>query len=101
MHRCVKFALANKRGAMYERSRLKVEPRSTSRLIKKPKNGLLPNFSPDLTRNRQIWLFYPEKWIFFKKLGTLLNQFAPGDFAEKDVLKILEWFSGHCPAIKS
>ena len=41
--------------------------------IKKPKNGLLPTFSPDLTWNRQIWLFYPEKWIFFKKFGTLLN----------------------------
>ena len=44
-----------------------------SYLIKKPKNGLLPTFSPDLTWNRQIWLFYPEKWIFFKKFGTLLN----------------------------
>ena len=31
----------------------------------------------------------------------LLNPFAPGDFAEKRVLKVLEWFSGHCPAIKS
>ena len=28
------------------------------------------------------------------------NPFAPGDFAEKHVLKVLEWFSGHCPAIK-
>ena len=42
-------------------------------LIKKPKNDLLPTFSPDFTWNRQIWLFYAEKWIFFKKLGTLLN----------------------------
>ena len=42
-------------------------------LIKKPKNGLLPTFSPDFTWNRQIWLFYAEKWIFFKKLGTLLK----------------------------
>ena len=45
-------------------------------LIKKPKNGLLPTFSPDFTWNRQIWLFYAEKWIFFKKLGTLLNPYA-------------------------
>ena len=48
-----------------------------------------------------IWLFYAEKWIFFRKLGTLLNPFAPGDFAEKHVLKLAEWFSGHCRAIKS
>ena len=42
-------------------------------LIKKPKNRLLPIFSPDFTLNRQIWLFYAEKWIFLKKLGTLLK----------------------------
>ena len=29
------------------------------------------------------------------------NPFAPGDFAEKRVLKLVEWFSGHCCAIKS
>ena len=29
------------------------------------------------------------------------NPFAPGDFAEKRVLKLVEWFSGHCHAIKS
>ena len=27
-----------------------------------------------ILHERQIWLFYAEKWIFFKKLGTLLNQ---------------------------
>ena len=30
-----------------------------------------------------------------------LNPFAPGDFAKKRVLKLVEWFSGHCHAIKS
>ena len=30
-----------------------------------------------------------------------LNPFAPGDFAEKRVLRLVEWFSGHCRAIKS
>ena len=30
-----------------------------------------------------------------------VNPFAPGDFAEKCVLKLVEWFSGHCRAIKS
>ena len=29
------------------------------------------------------------------------NPFTPGDFAEKRVLKLVEWFSGHCRAIKS
>ena len=29
------------------------------------------------------------------------NPFAPGDFAKKLVLKLVEWFSGHCRAIKS
>ena len=41
---------------------------------KKPKNRLLPIFSPDFTLNGRIELFYAEKWIFLKKLGTLLNQ---------------------------
>ena len=31
----------------------------------------------------------------------LINPFAPGDFAEKRALKLVEWFSGHCRAIKS
>ena len=30
-----------------------------------------------------------------------INPFAPGDFAEKRVSKLVEWFSGHCRAIKS
>ena len=30
-----------------------------------------------------------------------VNPFAPGDFAQKRVLKLVEWFSGHCRAIKS
>ena len=30
-----------------------------------------------------------------------INPFAPGDFAEKCVLKLVEWFSGHCRSIKS
>ena len=30
-----------------------------------------------------------------------INSFAPGDFAEKRVLKLVEWFSGHSHAIKS
>ena len=35
-------------------------------------------------------------------LGCFINPFAPGDFAEKRVLKLVEWFSGHCraPSIK-
>ena len=30
----------------------------------------------------------------------ILNPFAPGDFAEKRVLKLVEWFSGHCRAVE-
>ena len=30
-----------------------------------------------------------------------VNPFTPGDFAKKRVLKLVEWFSGHCRAIKS
>ena len=37
----------------------------------------------------------------WKKAELLVNPFAPGDFAEKRVLKLVEWFSGHCRAIKS
>ena len=84
-----------------ERTWIRTGGSGANGLIKKPKNGILPTFSPDLTWNRQIWLFYPEKWIFFKKFSTLLNPFAPGDFAEKRVLKLVQWFSGHYRAIKS
>ena len=34
-------------------------------------------------------------------LFSKFNPFAPGDFAEKRVLTLVEWFSGHCSAIKS
>ena len=42
---------------------------------------------------------------FSLSLRTLLtigfNPFAPGDFADKRVLRLVEWFSGHCRAIRS
>ena len=41
-------------------------------LIKKPKDRLLLIFLPDFTSNGQMWLFYAQKWIFLKKLGTVL-----------------------------
>ena len=44
----------------------------------KPKSRLLPIFSPNFTLNSQIRLFYAEKWIFLKKLGTLLNEMRNG-----------------------
>ena len=43
-----------------------------------------------------VFLFYIGHIIWL-----LFNPFAPGDFAEKRVLKLVEWFSGHCRAIKS
>ena len=36
-----------------------------------------------------------------QSLSCELNPFAPRDFAEKRVLRLVEWFSGHCRAIKS
>ena len=33
------------------------------------------------------------------KRHRVINPFAPGDFAKKRVLKLVEWFSGHCCAI--
>ena len=34
-------------------------------------------------------------------LANIFNPFTPADFAEKRVLKLVEWFSGHCRAIES
>ena len=45
--------------------------------------------------------FVLKSGFFSKSLVLRLNPFAPGDFAEKRVLKLVEWFSGHCRAIKS
>ena len=39
--------------------------------------------------------------IYLSQRYLWFNPFAPGDFAEKRVLKLFEWFSGHCRAIKS
>ena len=41
------------------------------------------------------------KWYNVTFFVLIFNPFAPGDFAEKRVLKLVEWFSGHCRAIKS
>ena len=41
----------------------------------------------------------PDKQSYLVK--SFINPFAPKDFAEKRVLKLVEWFSGHCHAIKS
>ena len=42
------------------------------------------------------------KFLWSEKSAVMsINPFAPGDFAEKRVLKLDEWFSGHCRAIKS
>ena len=43
--------------------------------------------------------FSKSPWLFPKK--QCLNPFAPGNFAEKRVLKLLERFSDHCRAIRS
>ena len=38
---------------------------------------------------------------FPERKNNNFNPFAPGDFAKKCVLKLVEQFSGHCGAIKS
>ena len=38
--------------------------------------------------------------VFISSLMNI-NPFAPGDFAEKRVFRLVEWFSGGCRAIKS
>ena len=43
--------------------------------------------------------FYTDSNI--RKISIIFNPFAPGDFAEKRVLRLVEWFSGLCRAIKS
>ena len=40
-------------------------------------------------------------WNSIDLIGKMFNPFAPGDFAQKRVLRLVEWFSGHCRAIKS
>ena len=48
-----------------------------------------------------LTLFYTEKCRGRSGYGIRFNPFAPRDFAEKCVLKLVEWFSGHCHAIES
>ena len=38
--------------------------------------------------------------LYNRVVGKQFNPFAPGDFAEKPVLKLVEQFSGHCRALK-
>ena len=38
---------------------------------------------------------------FYQFISRDLNSFAPGDFAKKLVLKLVEQFSDHCCATKS
>ena len=40
-------------------------------------------------------------FAMLKTVRMFINPFAPGDFAQKRVLKLVECFSGHCRAIKS
>ena len=48
-----------------------------------------------------LFLYLSIKFDPIDKKKVHVNPFAPGDFAKKCVLTVLEWFSGHCPAIKS
>ena len=44
----------------------------------------------------------PQQHIYFHMvLFFFINPFAPGNFSEKCILKLVKLFSGHCLAIKS
>ena len=43
--------------------------------------------------NWPVLLIFEPNWF--------INPFAPGNFAKKRILKLVEQFSGHCRAIKS
>ena len=45
--------------------------------------------------------YLPLSFSFAESTVVHVDPFAPGDFAEKHILKLVEWFSGYCPAIKS
>ena len=49
---------------------------------------------------RQV-IFYPFTLNDNFFVHNVFNPFAPGGFAEKRVLKLVQWFAGHCRAIKS
>ena len=51
-------------------------------------------------RKSHVWS-ENKQHVRFRSVAFPINPFAPGDFAEKRVLKLVEWFSGHCRAIKS
>ena len=55
--------------------------------------GLTPSSSSPKKRTITMNIHMNKKFLF--------NPFASGDFAEKRVLKLVKWFSGHCRAIKS
>ena len=48
-----------------------------------------------------LWVYYLLCFHVCQFIFQHFNPFAPGDFAEKRVLKLVKWFSGHCRAIKS
>ena len=70
-----------------------------------PQAQYLENTSSHILQSMSIFFlesFCSRGCSFSKKfIFLILNPFAPGDFAEKRVLQLVEWFSGLCRAIKS
>ena len=57
---------------------------------------------PPLRYITQAGVFVDEYHLSnWKEKNSIINPFAPGDFAEKRVLKLVERFSGHCRTSKS
>ena len=42
-----------------------------------------------------MFKFRIDNWVQNLHKKIYFNPFAPGDFAKKRVLKLVEWFSGH------
>ena len=74
-------------------------------LILKNGDAVFTQFFQDFTSwfsRHQLLLAYHEiVWTSMLSYRDFLNPFTPGNFAEKDILKLVKPFSGHCLAIKS
>ena len=77
------------------RGRLKFDRRGVNTMVKAWLPGCV------VIQLGEASLDFPRLPLSVKLHKEQLNPFAPGDFAEKRVLKLVVWFSGHCRAIKS
>ena len=96
---------------MWENSRQLTEPKLISGVFRTFENSPNPFFLKFSGHRGQYprevskfdfnFLVNTSFYKVFMQSQPRVNPFAPGDFAEKRVLKLVKWFSGHCRAIKS